>query len=434
MFELAIAAGLIVLNGVFALSELALVSSRRARLAAFAEEGRAGAVRALELSADPGRFLSTVQIGITLVGILAGAFSGATLGRQLAEILTEAGVAPDLAGTLGFGIVVALVTYFSLVIGELVPKRIALRDPEAIACLVAAPMTWLSRLAAPLVWLLDASSRAVFALLRLRDEEGPSVSEEEIHALVREAEGAGVIVAHERRLISGVFRFGDSRARALMTPRTEVDWLPVDLSGAALRARLVEADHSRLPVCERGLDAVVGVVAVKDLISALAESDDVRLADHVRPAPVVPETMTGLDLLEVLRAAEVPMALVHDEYGDFEGLVTPADVLAAIAGAFRSDLDEAEEPDAYQRDDGSWMIAGAMPIAALAETLGLRLGAERGYETAAGFVLARLGHIPKPGEVFHAEGWRFEIVDLDGLRIDRIEARRIAAPGRGGTP
>ncbi|ODN71858.1 Magnesium and cobalt efflux protein CorC [Methylobrevis pamukkalensis] len=222
-----------------------------------------------------------------------------------------------------------------------------------------------------------------------------------------------------------MFRFGDSSAKGLMTPRTEVDWLPFDASPDVLRERLAKSPHSRLPVCRNGLDDIVGVIAAKDLLAALVEGSEFTIADLIRPAPVVPDTMGAPELLEVLRAADVPMALVHDEYGDFDGLVTPADVLGAIVGGFKSDLDAEEDTAYYQRDDGSWMISGSMPVDAMADIVGLKLPKDRGYHTAAGFVLARLGHLPATGETFTCLGWRFEVVDMDGLRIDKIAAERL---------
>ncbi|SON54840.1 Magnesium and cobalt efflux protein CorC [Hartmannibacter diazotrophicus] len=425
MFEIIIVALLILLNGVFALSELAVVSSRRARLRSMAEAGRAGAKAALELSEDPGRFLSTVQIGITLIGILAGAYSGSALGEKLSTLLQSFGVEPGMAQPVGIGLVVTIITYFSLVIGELVPKQLALGNPERIACLVAGPMRALSRVAAPFVVLLDLSSRFVFFLLRVKQDRKEVVTEEEIRSLIAEAERAGVIEADERRLISGVFRFGDRKVKALMTPRTDVERLSLAADDAAIREKLLTSSHTRLPVSRDGSDDMAGIVVTSDLVKQLLSGEPLDIEKHIRPAPVIPDTASALDLLELLRSSEEPMALVHDEYGDFEGIVTPADVLGAIAGAFRSDLDEGESEDAFQREDGSWLIAGSMPAEDMAETIGMALPAERGYNTTAGFMLSRLGHLPVTGEHFSHLGWRFEVVDMDGLRIDKVHAQRL---------
>lgn len=403
---------------------MALVSTRPARLKAMADAGRAGATSALRLSSDPGRFLSTVQIGITLVGILAGAFSGAALGDLLSAILIENGVSAAVADPLGFGIVIASITYLSLVVGELVPKQLALRNPEAIACAVAPTMTVLSRIAAPAVWLLDRSTKIAFRLLGQSGTSTSTVTEEEIKTMVLEAETAGVLETHEREMIAGVLRLGDRPVRGLMTPRTEVDWIGLDESPAAIRAQLLATPHSRLPVSESDTDSMVGVIQVKDVLAALLTgSAEFDLRSFVRTAPVIPDTVDALDMLKTLRDAAVPMVLVHDEYGHFEGVVTPADVLEVIAGAFRSDSYD-EDPDAVRRDDGSWLLAGSMPADEMADCLGLSLPAERGYQTVAGLVLSGLRHLPVTGETVDMLGFRFEVVDMDGRRIDKVLASR----------
>ena len=423
MLEIAIVLFLVVLNGVFALSELAIVSARRSRLKALAAEGRRGANRAMALASDPGRFLSTVQIGITAVGLTAGAYSGATLAGDFADYLVEKGVPYSAAGWLAYVVVFALITYLSLIIGELVPKNLALRNAETIACLVAPLMTTLSRLAAPAVWLLDVSTRAVFWLLRQRQPAKSTVTEEEIKTLIAEAEGAGVLEAGERQLISGVLRLGDRPVRGLMTPRTDVDWIDANGDAADVRARVLASPHSRMPVGEGSADHLIGVVRARELLVGLMTDQPIDVRAHVRRAPIVPDTTDALDVLETLRDAEVPMALIHDEYGHFEGIVTPADVLEAIAGVFRSDA-ELEEPHAVSRDDGSWLLSGAMPADEMAEQLGITLPAKRDYHTAAWFLLAELRRLPAIGESVEAYGWRFEIVDLDGRRIDKVIATR----------
>jgi putative hemolysin len=422
--ELAIAAVLILLNGVFSLSELAIVSSRRVRLKAMAEAGRPGARAALALSDDPGRFLSTVQIGITLVGILAGAFSGAALGQQLTGILLDLGLSRPTAETLGFGIVIVVITYLSVVVGELVPKTIALRHAESIACLVAGPMAILSRVGAPVVWLLDASTKLIFRLAGSRAEDASAVTEEEFRTIVAEAQTSGVIEEHEQEMISGVLRLGDRTVRAIMTPRTEVEWIDLDEGEAALRRRIGAVRHSRLPVGHGGPDALSGVVAVRDLLAPLVSGEALDLGRFVRDAPTVPDTLDALDALDVLRRADVPMALVHDEYGHFEGIVTPADILDAIAGAFRSDEAETE---AVQREDGSWLVAGWMPVDEMADLLGLQLPERRTYDTAAGLLISQMQRLPALGESVDLSGWRLEVVDLDGRRVDKLLATRLPA-------
>ena len=429
MLELAIALFLILLNGVFALSELAIVSARKVRLKTMADAGRPGARAALHLAEEPGRFLSTVQIGITLVGVLAGAFSGAALGARLTRILADQGVPGWLADPLGYALVIGAITYLSVVIGELVPKHLALRNAEGIACAMAPFMRLLSRLAAPAVWLLDASTRLVFRLFGQTTGSESAVTEEEIKTIVAEAETAGVIEVDERRMIAGVLRLGDRAVRGIMTPRTDVDWLDLSDDAQEIRASLLATPHSRLPVAEGESDNIVGVLQVRELLAPLLRGEEFDLRAHIRQAPVVPDTLDALDALNVLREAEVPMALVHDEYGHFEGVVTPADVLDAIAGAFRSDEDDAE-PEAVQREDGSWLLAGWMPADEMAEQVGIVLPERRNYETVAGLVIGELQHLPATGEVVETLGWRFEVVDLDGRRIDKV----LATPLRGEAP
>ncbi len=426
MLELTIALVLIGFNGLFALSELAVVSSRRARLKLMAEQGRAGARAALALADDPGRFLSTVQIGITLVGILAGAFSGAALGARLSEVLSGYGLSPRFAEPIGYALVIGLITYLSVIIGELVPKHLALRNAEGIACAVAPAMTVVSRIAAPLVRLLDASTRAVFWLFGQSTAVESAVTEEEIRTMVAEAETAGVIESEERQMIAGVLRLGDRLVRGVMTPRTDVDWIDLADDEEEIRRRLRRTPHSRLPVVDGDPDNVVGVVMVRDVLADLLDGKPLDVRAHVRPAPVVPDTLDALEALNVLRTADVPMALVHDEYGHFEGIVTPADALEAIAGAFRSGV-ESPGDDAVQREDGSWLFSGSLPADEMADKLSVVLPSPRDYQTVAGLVIAHLHHLPQVGEYVDAFGWRFEVVDLDGRRIDKILARRVAA-------
>lgn len=425
MLELVIAAVLIVLNGVFALSELAIVSARKARLRMMADQARKGAAAALELAENPGRFLSTVQIGITLVGILAGAFSGAVLGARLTEALAFLGLARWLAEPLGYGLVIGAITFLSVVVGELVPKHLALKNAEGIACAVAPLMAAISKAAAPMVWLLDASTRLVFRLFGQSTESDSAVTEEEIKTIVAEAETAGVIETDERKMIAGVLRLGDRAVRGVMTPRTEVDWINLEDDVATIRRVLIESPHSRLPVGEGLQDNMLGVVQTRELLAALLRGEPLDPRGRLRPAPIIPDTLDALDALTVLREAEVPMALVHDEYGHFEGVLTPADILDAIAGAFRSDEGD-DEPEAVQRDDGSWLLAGWMPADEMAEQLGIALPERRDYETVAGLVLAELHHLPQAGEKVEVFGWRFEVVDMDGRRIDKVLASRIA--------
>ena len=419
-FDVLVILLLIALNGVFAMSELAIVSARKARLEAMARSGRGGARAALTLAADPGKFLSTVQIGITLIGIVAGAYSGASLGTPVAARLQRLGLEPDTARTLALTVVIGLTTYASLIVGELVPKQFALRKPEGIAAVVARPMGWLAVGTAPLVWLLDRTSALIFRLLRLDRESEDSVTAEELHLVVAEASKSGVIEEHERSIISGVVRLADRPVREVMTPRTEVDWLDLNLPGAEVGERLLASPHTRLPVGDGSIDAVVGVVQARDVAAALFRGEPLELARLMRKAPVVIDQIDAMDALTALRAADVPMALIHDEYGHFEGIVTPADLLAAIAGEFASDADPDEAPSVVERDDGSLLVAGTMAADALADRLGIDLPEDRDYATVAGLALAALKRLPGEGESFVEQGWRFEIVDLDGRRIDKL--------------
>lgn len=419
--DVAIIAILVLLNGVFAMSELAIVSSRDPRLQAAEKRGSRGAKIARQLASDPGRFLSTVQVGITLIGVLTGAYSGASLGQPVADRLAAwLGLDAETAEAAGFAAVIALTTYFSLIAGELVPKQFALRAPERIAIAMAVPMYWLSRVAAPLVWLLDNSSALVFRLLGLNRESEDRVTAEELHLIVAEASKSGVIEESERAIISGVVRLADRPVREVMTPRKDVDWVDISLDARGVRDKLLETPHSRLPVARGSVDDIVGVVQARDIAAALFQGEVLDLEQLMRPAKVIHDQIDAMDALEALRAAEVPMLLVHDEYGHFDGLVTPADLLSAIAGEFASDQDIGSEPFVVERDDGSLLIAGSMPADQMAERLGIELDDDRDYATAAGHALAILKHLPTEGEKFTDKGWRFEIVDMDGRKIDKL--------------
>ncbi|MCW5693129.1 MAG: HlyC/CorC family transporter [Pseudolabrys sp.] len=424
--ELAIVVALTVVNGGLAMSELAIVSSRQSRLRAMIARNVYGSRRALALASDPGRFLSTVQIGITLVGILSGAFSGATLGLRLTAALRDLGMPASIADPVGVGVVVVFITYLSLIVGELVPKQIALRDPERIATLVAPAMTLLSKIAGPLVSLLDVSGRAVLRLLGQHERRENKVSDEEIQSLMAEAETAGVIEADERRLISGVMRLADRSVRGAMTPRHEVEWLDIGADAAAVRRILDDTRHTLLPAGD-DIDAMVGVVRVHDLLRAALNGEDLTVRRFVREAPVVLDTMDSLDVLPMLRDAPNPLALVHDEYGHFEGIVTLANLMQVIIGSAPA---PDEEPSAVRLDDGRWSLAGSLPADEMAELLGFTLPPGRSYHTAAGFLLAQMKHLPRIGETATFHQWRFEVADLDGRRIDRIVAMPLTSTGR----
>ncbi|MDQ8700015.1 hemolysin family protein [Hyphomicrobium sp. LHD-15] len=423
MTEIFIVLALILINGLFALSELAVVSSRQPRLKAMAAAGHAGAESALALSADPGRFLSAVQIGITLVGTINGVYSGETFGEYAFTALRDAGVPESVATPLGYGTVIAVITYLSVIMGELVPKNIALRNSEGIACIVAPAMATFSSVARPAVWLLDTSTRLVFRLFGQQGASENQVSDEEISILIAEAEAAGVLETHEREMISGVMRLSDRTVVGLMTPRTDVDWIDISVPADEIRTQLIETPHSLIPVGDGSVDQLLGIVRTRELLATILQGKPLDIRGHLRKVPIIPETMDALDALAALREADVPIALIHDEYGHFEGLVTPADVLEAIVGVFKSDSDE---PNSTQREDGSWLLSGSMPVDEMAAELGFPLPEKRSYATVAGLVLAELQHIPKTGEIIDASGWRFEVVDLDGRRIDKVLASRIA--------
>ena len=422
-FDVAIIILLVLINGIFAMSELAIVSARKANLHSLADQGNRGAKTALRLASDPGKFLSTVQIGITLIGIVAGAFSGASLGGPTAERLQLLGMGADLSGTVGFVLVIGLTTYASLVIGELVPKQIALRSAERIAIIMAPPMDLLARVSAPLVWLLDNSSALIFRMLGMKRDETSHVTADELQMVFAEATRSGVIEEHERAVMAGVVRMADRPIREVMTPRTEVDWLDIDATTGEIHRVLIGSPHSRFPVAEDSVDDICGVVQARDIVAAQLGGERLDLRKLMRPLEKVPDQLDALDALDILREAEVPMVLVHDEYGHFEGIVTPNDLLSSIAGEFVSDRDERTQRSLIERADGSYLVSGAMAIDALAERLGIRLSEDRDYATVAGHALSQLRHLPEEGETFEDQDWIFEIVDMDGRKIDKLIVR-----------
>ncbi len=427
--ELAIVVALVLLNGLLAMAELAVVSSRRGRLQALVDRNVVGSRRAMALHGNPGKFLSSVQIGITLVGVLSGAFSGATLGLRLGNWLNGLGVPAGYSEAFGVGLVVAAITYLSLIVGELVPKQIALRNPERVAVRVAPAMTLLARIASPLVWFLDLSGRTLLRLLGQSAQEEGKVTDEEIRALVAEAETAGVIEPGERSMIAGVMRLGDRPVRAMMTPRRDVDMIDLSWDEDTIRRTLIESAHSRLPVHDDEPDNILGVLRAKDLLTACLQGAPLDVRSHLVGAPIAPDTADAISLIDLIRSTPLHMVLVHDEYGHFEGVVTNADILDAIIGAGPTD-EGPLEPDAVQRPDGSWLISGSMPVDEFADRLMFPIPLEHSYNTVAGFVLEQLGYLPKVGEAFDAHGWRFEVLDLDGRRIDKVLASRTNAVRR----
>jgi putative hemolysin len=417
LIEILIVVALILLNGVLAMSEMAIVSARPARLRSLEGKSR-GAAAALRLGENPGRFLSTVQIGITLVGVLSGAFSGATLGARLSAFLLAQGLPADWSATVGVGGVVVLLTYLSLIVGELVPKQLALRNPEGLAIRVAPAMAMMSRVAAPLVWLLEHSGRAVLWLMGQRGVGGNKVTEEEVHTLLTEAHEGGVLEDEEREMMAGVMRLGDRSARALMTPRHEVQMLELEATSAEAVAAIRKIARPKMPVQSRETGEVVGIVTLADCFNAVSRREALDLKALLQDVPVVSDMADALDVMEVLHSTSHHMALVYDEYGHFEGLLTTDDVLGAITGAVSSS--DADEPALVTREDGSLLVSGWMPADEFCDRMGLPRTLAGEYDTMAGLVLHQLHRMPKQGDSFVAAGYRFEVIDLDGLRIDKV--------------
>ena len=422
-FEIAFVILLTLINGLLAMSELAIVSARPARLRLLADKGSKGAVTALVLADDPGRFLSSVQIGITLVGVLAGAFSGATLGARLAAVLLEAGVPTSVAQPLGVGSVVVVITYLSLIVGELVPKQIALRAPEQVASRVAPMMRMLASVAAPLVWVLDKSGQAVLRLLGQSGVRSQKVSDEEVRLIIAEAESSGAMKHAESQMIAGVMRIADRNARGLMTPRNDVEMINVDSGRVALLQQMNDLNRSKLPAWEGDRDNVIGVLSTRDLLTPALLDQDFNLRDLLREAPVVRDGQSALEVIEKLRTSPSHMALVYDEYGHFEGVITPMDVLEAITGEFLDD--EMDEPKVVTRADGSMLVAGWMPVDEFADLLSIGLDDSRDFQTVAGLVLDVMGRLPAVGDYIDLDNWRIEVVDLDGRRVDKLLVSRL---------
>lgn len=420
------------INGLLAMSELAVVSSRRSRLEDMAGRGSAGARTALRLIDDPGRFLSTVQIGITLIGILAGAFSGATLADRLGDWFDTFPVLAPHGDAVAIGLVVVAITYLALIAGELVPKRIALANPERVASIVARPMDVLSRIAAPAVWLLKASTEAVLRILKSSATREATVTEDEVKSLIAEGVRAGIFMPQEREMIDGVLRLADRPVRVIMTPRSEIAWIDAGADRDALTSAIETSRYSRLLVCDGSVDHAVGVVHTKDLLPLALKGEPLELRSLMAPAIVVPDRTPCLRLIDRFRREGVHMAVVVDEHGVTEGVVTPTDILEAIAGEL-PEWGEAAEPLIARRDDGSWLVDGAMPIDEFEDRLGLRSLREGGnFHTVAGLVLQRLGHLPAIGESFLYRNVRFEVVDLDGNRIDKVLVQTNEPPPEAG--
>ncbi len=410
------------INGLLSLSELAIISSRRGRLESMASAGVQGARVALRLNADPGRFLSTVQIGITLVGVLAGAVGGTTVADRLGDWLdTFPGVVGADGDTIAIGVVVVGVTYLSIVVGELVPKRVALSDPERFAVRVAHPMHVLSRMAAPVVWLVRVSSEWLLGCLGMRDSRRAAITEDEIKSLIAEGTRAGIFVPQERRMIEGVLRLADRTVQAIMTPRTDVVWLDVEDDPAATTRKIGVSRFSRLLVCKGSVDHAVGLVRARDLLPLVLAGEPILLDKVMLPPLMVPESTLALKLLDRFRREGIHMAVVVDEFGTTQGLVTPTDILEAIAGILPEKGEGEGAPGLVRRPDGSWLVDGYLPIDEFEDRVGLRgLAGGGDYHTVAGLVLHELGRLPSAGDALDVNGARFEVVDMDGRRIDKL--------------
>jgi putative hemolysin len=417
-FELVFIILLTLLNGVFAMTEIAVVSARKARLQQWAESGNKNARLALDISNAPEEFLSTVQIGITLVGVLAGAFGGATIAQNLAVVVATYPMLAHYAEMIAVGLVVIAITYLSLVLGELVPKRIALNSPERIASFMARPMRLLSRATAPVVWLLSASTNFLLWLLRLRRTSEPPITEEEIKILLRQGTEVGTIERDEREIIERVFRLGARRASTIMTPRKELVVLYTSDSLHEVRQKVARSGYSAFPLCEGTLDNVLGVVRVQDIFAQAAEGQAINLKAIVREPLFIPESVQSLKLLDEFKKTGKDTALLLDEYGGLQGLITATDVLKAVVG----EVSHLAVPKAVRRPDGSWLVDGMLPLDEFKEVLKLgQLPEEsRSYETAGGFVMALLGRIPSEGDSLQWGKYRLEVIDMDGLRVDKI--------------
>lgn len=417
--EVVIVIILVLINGFLAMSEMSIVSARKVRLQQQAESGSTQAAAALDLAAEPNRFLSTVQIGITLVGILAGAFGGARLSGGVADALANISLIENYADAIAFVIVVSIITYLSLVIGELVPKRLALQHSEGLAAFVARPMMVISRVATPLVWLLGISTDFVLSVLRVQAPAEPSVTEEEVRILLHQGTQAGVFEHTERDMVMEIFRLGDRYVGEIMTPRFKITVLDHNATPDDVRQVVADSDHTTFPVVDGDLDQILGVVSIKNLWS-VTDGDAFSLTGMMHQPIFVPERLPVLQLLETFRQSHEDMALVVDEYGAVEGLITLRDVVDEIVGEVEPP--EGEQP-LVQREDGSWLVDGSVSIYEIdevTEVSGLEEWAEERYQTIAGFVMGELGRVPIIGDVVVWQGRRFEVVDMDGHRVDRI--------------
>ena len=421
--DVAILLALIALNALFAMAEIALLTAKRSKLQRMVDAGDRRAAAALELGEDPNRFLSTVQVGITTIGILNGVVAESSLSAPFTLWLERLGVGTDTSGWLASTLIVVIITYLSIVLGELVPKRIAQSTPEPIARFVARPMLTLAAVARPLVLLLSGSTGLLLRAVGIRHAGAPIVTEEEIHALLEEGSDAGVIEENERQMVRNVFRLDDRQITSLMVPRGDIISLDLEEPLAENLQRIQESEHSRFPVCKGGFDEVVGIINAKVLLAQTLRGETPDFKNDLQPAVFVPESLTGMELLEHFKSSGVQMAFVIDEYGEIQGLITLQDLIEAIAGEFKPD--DHEDAWAIQRQDGSWLLDGIIPVPELKDTLGLEAVPEEDkgrYNTLSGMLMLLMGRIPTASEAVDWESWRFEVVDMDGKRIDKVLA------------
>ena len=424
--DVAILLALIALNALFAMAEIALLTAKRSKLQRMVDGGDRRAAAALELGEDPNRFLSTVQVGITTIGILNGVVAESALSTPVALWLERLGVGSDTSGLLASTLIVVIITYLSIVLGELVPKRIAQSTPEPIARIVARPMLALATVARPLVLLLSGSTRLLLLMVGIRHAGAPVVTEEEIHALLEEGSDAGVIEENERQMVRNVFRLDDRQITSLMVPRSDIIALDLEEPLAENLQRIQESEHSRFPVCKGGFDEVVGIINAKVLLAQTLRGETPDFKNDLQPAVFVPESLTGMELLEHFKSSGVQMAFVIDEYGEIQGLITLQDLIEAIAGEFKPD--DHEDAWAIQRQDGSWLLDGIIPVPELKDTLGLEAVPEENkgrYNTLSGMLMLLMGRIPAASEAVNWENWRFEVMDMDGKRIDKVLATHL---------
>ncbi len=413
---------LILLNGLFAMAEIATVSARPSRLREMAERGDRGARLVLEMTADPSRFLSTVQIGITLIAILTGTVGGATLGDQVARALEDVPSLAPYAHVLGIGAMVVGTTYFTLILGELVPKRIALGNPERLAAKMARPMQVLTRIAGPVGWFLSISTDLVLSLVPLRRDRAAAVTDAEVKYLMREGARTGHFEQAERDIVEMALRLGDRRVSALMRPRTHMEYLDLEDAPTVNQRKIIDSQYARFPVIQGGFERVLGIVQAKDLLAPLLAGQPFDLKGAVKPPVFIPETAPALKALELFKRTGTPIALIVDEYGDLQGLVTLNDLLESLVGDIAAP-GQADQPASVRREDGSWLIDGMMPIDEVAALIGMaRLAEEEGndYTTLGGFMMAQLKRIPAPADAVTVDGYKFEVMDMDGRRVDKV--------------